>query len=184
MKKIGIYSGVFDPIHHGHINFAQKARNQLGLDKVYFMAEAKPRRKNEASDIRHRLNMIWLALKDVSHLELLPLEHSIFTVSETLPWLENKFKDAELHMLMGTDLFNFVHTWPGFDSLKHRTQFVIGQRAGQSSAQMTSIPHHAITTELAELASTTVRGLQRAQLPTMVPDSVAQYISAQKLYQT
>lgn len=183
-KKIGIYSGVFDPIHHGHINFAQKAHNQLGLDKIYFMAEPKPRRKASPSDVRHRLNMLWLALKDFSHLELLPLDHHVFTVSETLPWLETKFKDAELHLLMGTDLFNFVHTWPGFDSLKHRAKFVVGQRAGQSSAEVTSIPHHSITTELAELASSKVRLAHPREHLTMVPEPVAQYISAQNLYQS
>lgn len=182
MKKVGIYSGVFDPIHHGHISFAQKARHQLGLDKVYFMAEPKPRRKAEPSDIRHRLNMLWLALKDISHLELLPLDHHVFSVDETLPWLEKKFKDAELHLLMGTDLFNFVHTWPGFDSLKRRTQFVVGQRAGESSQAITAIPHHIVTTELNDLASSNVRKLQPAELPAVVPDTVADYITTQQLY--
>lgn len=182
MKKVGIYSGVFDPVHHGHISFAQKARRQLGLDKVYFLPEPQPPHKSGASDIRHRLNMLWLALKDATHLELLPLEHHKFTVNETLPWLENKFKDAELHLLMGTDLFKSVHAWPGFDVLKNRVQFVVGQRDGDSSADITAIPHHAVTGSLPDLASSQVRGAHASEHLTLVPEPVAQYIAAQSLY--
>lgn len=182
MKKVGIYSGVFDPVHHGHISFAQRARHQLGLDTVYFLPEPKPGHKADASDIRHRLNMLWLALKDTAHLELLPIEHHRFTVQETLPWLEQKFKDADLHLLMGTNLFKSVHAWPGFDSLKQRVQFVVGQREGESSADITAIPHRIVTTELADLASTNVRQAHTSEHLTLVPESVAQYITAQNLY--
>lgn len=183
MKKVGIYSGVFDPIHHGHISFARKAVHELGLDKVYFMAEPNPRRKSSPSDIRHRLNMLWLALKDVPELELLPLDHSKFTVKETLPWLEQKFEDAELHLLLGTDLFKFVHSWPGFETLKHKVQFVVGQRTGDSSAEVSAIPHQPITASLADVSSTHARSLGADELPGVVPETVAKYITTNSLYQ-
>lgn len=182
MKKVGIYSGVFDPVHHGHISFARKAARELGLDKVFFMPEATPRRKHNPSSIRHRLNMLWLALRDHDNLELLPHEHEQFSVQETLPWLEEKFKDAELYLLMGTDLFSKVHEWPGFESLKDRVKFVVGQRQGESSEHITSIPHQAISTELAHVASTDVRQASSTELPALVPDTVAQYIDTEQLY--
>ncbi len=182
MKKVGIYSGVFDPVHHGHISFARKAAHELGLDKVFFLAEPKPRRKSNPSDIRHRLNMLWLALKDVPELELLPLDHHQFTVHDTLPWLEEKFANSELHLLMGTDLFSHLHTWPGFEALKDRVNFVVGQRAGESSKDITMIPHHPLEAGLSEVSSTQARNLGVAELPSLVPEPVAHYISAQKLY--
>lgn len=182
MKKVGVYSGVFDPVHHGHISFARKAKHELGLDKVYFLVEPKPRRKDTVSDIRHRLNMMWLALQDWPELELLPLDHHQFTVRETLPLLEQKFKEAELHLLMGTDLFKFIHTWPGFEALQKKVQFVVGQRAGESSKNIQALPHQVVTTDLSELSSTNVRSLTASQLPAAVPDPVAQYIASQRLY--
>lgn len=181
MKNIGIYSGIFDPIHHGHISFAQKALKELGLDKVYFLVEPKPRRKTRQSDIRHRLNMAWLALNQERDLELLPLEHATFSVAETLPWLEDKFKDAKLHMLMGTDRFMDVHNWPGYEQLKSKVNFVVGQRAEQDSSNI-PIEHDQIKTSLSDLASTNIRGLDRAQLATAVPADVARYISVNQLY--
>ncbi|MCA9332160.1 adenylyltransferase/cytidyltransferase family protein, partial [Candidatus Saccharibacteria bacterium] len=45
MKKVGIYAGSFDPIHKGHIALAEQAIQQCGQDKVFFMVEPRPRRK-------------------------------------------------------------------------------------------------------------------------------------------
>jgi nicotinate-nucleotide adenylyltransferase len=181
MKKIGIYSGIFDPVHHGHISFAQKAMKELGLEKVYFMVEPTPRRKTKQSDIRHRLNMMWLALRDQPGLEMLQSDHETFSVAETLPWLEEKFEDAKLHLLMGSDRFMNIHTWPGFESLKSKVDFVVGQRAGDDTSPI-PIDHHAMTTGLSDLASSNIRNLSTDQMSTVVPDNVAQYIKAEQLY--
>ncbi len=181
MKKVGIYSGVFDPVHHGHISFARRAARELGLDIVYFTPEPRPRRKQNPSDIRHRLNMLWLALQDIPELELLPLDHHQFTVRETLPLLQEKFPGTKLHLLLGTDLFKYIHTWPDFETLQRQVRFVVGQRDGNSSAD-SPIAHHAIGTQLSDLTSTSARQRQASQLAGLVPDPVAQYISAQQLY--
>ena len=181
MKKIGIYSGIFDPVHHGHISFAKKAMQELGLDKVYFMVEPTPRRKTEQSDIRHRLNMMWLALRDQPGLELLHSGHQTFSVAETLPWLEEKFEDAKLHFLMGSDRFMKLHTWPGFEQLQSKVNFVVGQRAGHDTSNI-PIEHQPVSTGLADLASSGVRDLPGAEMATVVPDTVAQYIQAEQLY--
>jgi nicotinate-nucleotide adenylyltransferase len=180
-KKIGIYSGVFDPVHHGHISFAEKALHELGLDKVYFLVEPEPRRKPHSSGVRHRLNMVWLALREHKDLELLPLDHPTFSVKETLAWLEEKFEDAELHLLMGTDLFQHLPDWPGFDSLKSRVKFVVGQR-GQMDSSQVPIEHQAITAELPDLASSDIRQLPAEEMASAVPDNVAKYIKAEQLY--
>ncbi len=181
MKKIGIYSGIFDPVHHGHISFAQKALKELGLDKVYFMVEPNPRRKDKASDIRHRLNMMWLALRDQPGLEMLHSDHQTFSVAETLPWLEEKFQDAKLHFLMGSDRFMKLHSWAGFEQLKSKVDFVVGQRDEQDTSDV-PIDHQPIRAALSDLASSNIRSLSASQMATAVPDNVAKYIKAAQLY--
>lgn len=180
MKKVGIYSGVFDPVHHGHISFARKAAHELGLDKVFFMPEARPRRKENPSDIRHRLNMVWLALQEHANLDVIHHHHEQFSIKETLPWLEQKFKDAELHLLMGTDLFDMVHTWPDFEQLKNQVKFVVGHRDGHLITR--DIAHHPVTTDLSALSSTIVRDAGSFAQAALVPDQVAQYIRHHQLY--
>lgn len=181
MKKVGIYSGVFDPVHHGHISFARTAAHELGLDKVFFMPEASPRRKQDSSDIRHRLNMLWLALKDHHNLELLHHDHEQFTIKDTLPWLEEKFKDSELHLLLGTDLFNMLHTWPDVEHIRDRLKFVVGHRHDQPAEHFITADH-AIKTDLSALSSTIVRDAGAFAQKALVPEPVAKYIAAQQLY--
>jgi nicotinate-nucleotide adenylyltransferase len=51
MKKIGIFAGTFDPIHEGHVAFAQAVLADLSLDKIYFLPERQPRRKTNVGKI-------------------------------------------------------------------------------------------------------------------------------------
>ena len=37
MKRIGIFGGSFDPVHHGHIHLATLAKEAAHLDQVWFL---------------------------------------------------------------------------------------------------------------------------------------------------
>jgi nicotinate-nucleotide adenylyltransferase len=181
MQKVGIYSGVFDPIHHGHVAFAKKAAEQFGLDTVYFMVEAQPRHKTGVTDHRHRLNMTWLALQEQPPLELLVVDQPTFTVADTLPQLQRRFANAKLYMLLGADAWNAVQNWPDFERLADVMQFVVGEREGYDLTSPHQ-PAHIITSNPSHLTSTMARQANPGVLTDVVPTTVAQYIATNRLY--
>src|SRR5581483_3364510 len=88
MKRIGIYSGVFDPVHAGHIGFALQAVERAGLDKVYFLPERRPYHKQGVEHFGHRVAMLKRATRPHPALSVLELEDISFTVERTLPKLQ------------------------------------------------------------------------------------------------
>lgn len=133
MKKVGIYSGTFDPVHEGHLAFAREAIKQCNLDKVFFLVEPRPRRKQGVKAFEHRVEMVRLAIKDEPKLGSIVLGQQRFTPTDTLPVLQERFKDAELHMLMGDDMLAHFADWPHVEELIENIQFVIGVRAYSES---------------------------------------------------
>jgi nicotinate-nucleotide adenylyltransferase len=128
MKKIGIYSGTFDPVHNGHIAFVLEAIEQNRLDKVYFLPEPRPRRKQGVKAFEHRTAMVSIAIEPYDKLGMIILEQARFTPERTLPVLLERFRGAKLCMLMGDDMLDHFVTWRGVENLMSSLSFVIGLR--------------------------------------------------------
>ncbi len=64
MKKIAIYGGVFDPVHHGHLILAREAGEMLGLEKIIFVpAAVSPFKQSPAASAKMRLSMLQAAIE-------------------------------------------------------------------------------------------------------------------------
>ena len=116
--KIGIYGGTFNPPHLGHMAAAQAAGAALGLDKLLLIPAAIPPHKALPSGTppqEERLAMVekWADVMgghvEVSTLEL-EREGKSYT-SDTLRSIRQTYPDAELWLLMGTDMFLTLHLW-------------------------------------------------------------------------
>ena len=116
--RIGIYGGTFNPIHRGHLTAARAAMDVLGLDRLLLIPASVPPHKALPSDTpapEHRLAMVekWAdgmgAGAEVSALEL-EREGKSYT-SDTLRAIRQTYPDAELWLLMGTDMFLTLHLW-------------------------------------------------------------------------
>ncbi len=136
MNKIGIFSGTFDPVHGGHIAFALEAAKRAGLNKAYFLPEAVPRRKDGVTHYAHRVAMLKLALKPYRKLDVLELPDKQFSVKRTLPRIKKLLPDAELYLLIGSDMLEFLNTgqWPDTDLLLAQTKLIVGVRASYEAS--------------------------------------------------
>lgn len=130
-KKIGIYSGTFDPVHKGHIGFALEAIRTAGLDIIYFMPDMIPYRKEGVTHYAHRLAMLKLALRPYPNLRVLEVSDKQFTIAKTLPKLKRLFPHDQLHMLMGTDVVEGLRGghWPYSERLLDAVTIVVGVRS-------------------------------------------------------
>jgi nicotinate (nicotinamide) nucleotide adenylyltransferase len=131
MKRVGIFSGTFDPVHKGHIAFALQAIKEAKLDEIYFIPEAKPRRKEGMTHYAHRLAMLEIALKPYQTLKTLELQDKQFSVNKTMPRLKVRFKKTELYLLIGSDSamhLSDVKQWPNADALLKEIGLIVGLR--------------------------------------------------------
>ena len=118
--KIGIYGGTFNPPHLGHMEAARSAIAALELDKLILIPAAIPPHKQlpeETPEGEHRLAMTKLMadtmrlpkVVEVSAMEL-EREGKSYTV-DTLKSIREQYPDAELWLMMGTDMFLTLQHW-------------------------------------------------------------------------
>lgn len=130
MKRIGIYPGTFDPIHAGHIAFAQEAMRTCKLDEVIFLPEHSPRYKTGVTDIIHRTALIRLATQDMPQLSVEILSSLQFSVKDTLQELRALRSNARLTLLVGSDVAQTLSSWQNVNTLLRDLSLVIGIREG------------------------------------------------------
>ena len=118
--KIGIYGGTFNPPHLGHQAAAEAAVKLLGLDKLILIPAAIPPHKElprSTPDGVHRLEMTrkmadaleCSRLVEVSDMEMKRQGKSY--TADTLRQIHEQYPEAELWLLMGTDMFLTLHLW-------------------------------------------------------------------------
>lgn len=136
MRRIGIFSGSFDPVHSGHVAFARAAIRRGELDTVYFAPESHPRRKSGVTHIAHRIAMLKLALAEEPDVEVLELPDKHFSVSKTLPRLKKLFPETERYYLAGSDMLEHMHEWPLVEQLLRDIGLIIGRRGSASASDV------------------------------------------------
>lgn len=194
MKRIGIYSGTFDPVHEGHMAFAGEALTQCGLDKIFFLVEPRPRRKQGVKAFEHRVEMVRLAIEHEPHFGVIIADEKRFTVLETLPKLQQRFAGAELYMLMGDDMLDHFDSWPHVELLMQEINFAIGLRAYDRSTvrqrlgviqevRATSMHYKLFQATQPQFSSSKIRQMIKGNhTPAGLAPAVLAYIKANSLY--
>jgi nicotinate-nucleotide adenylyltransferase len=187
-KRLGIFGGTFDPVHHGHLILARDAVEHFELDGMIFIpAAVSPHRiacPPVASSIG-RVEMLKLALKgeplfaiDECEIHRPPPSYTFDTVTD----VKSRYPDAQLHLLIGADQFSGLPAWHRFAELRSLVTFVIFTRAN-AAGEIFDTGHPTLRRRVdisaTELRKRVASGLS---LRYLVPGAVANYIENHQLY--
>jgi nicotinate-nucleotide adenylyltransferase len=142
MRRIGIFSGTFDPVHIGHIDFAAAAVEACKLEKVLLLPERIPREKSVVAPYEDRKAMLELAIRDDQKLEVGPEFDACFTVGQTLPKIVNMYPNAQIVFLLGSDVVKtFAYRWQGLKEFLQTVELCIGLRSSDTMESVIAILH-------------------------------------------
>jgi nicotinate-nucleotide adenylyltransferase len=134
--KIGLFGGSFDPVHLGHLMLAQTAREEAGLDRLFFIPAGQSPFKPDSkpASAAERLRLLRLALAGQTNCEVDDQEiqrgGTSFTIDTVRAYAE-KFPGAELLYLIGADQIGLLHLWREATELARMVQFLVVPRPGQ-----------------------------------------------------
>lgn len=191
MKRVGIYSGTFNPVHSGHISFALQAAEAANLERVYFMPERYRQHKTDVAHFAHRVAMVRQATKPHRNLALIENSDVSFSVEKTLPKLKSRFQGSRLVFLMGSDSLRHLSSWPHVERLLKTSELVIGIREGDAglvakwTAQLPTQPKklYLLDSYAPSVSSTKIReALRRQEEAEGILPSVRRYSDRNWLY--
>jgi nicotinate-nucleotide adenylyltransferase len=184
LKKIAIYGGTFDPVHHAHLILAREAIETVGLEKVILVPAAISPLKKAApvASGEVRLAMLQAATKcepefevDECELRRLPPSYTIDTVEE----IRRREPDAVIYCLIGEDNVEQLPLWHRFAELEKMVRFVVLDRSGKQPRHFYKVISRRIDISATEIRQ---RVAQSESIRYLVPGSVEEIIQREKLY--
>ena len=133
MKKTGIMGGSFNPIHVGHLEIAECAWKEYGLDEILFIPNYCPPHKDssEMLDAKSRLDMVKLAIQGhpnytVTDREIQKggLSYTYLTINE----LKAEEPDTEFYFLMGADSLADFRKWSHAEVIASKCHILAAMR--------------------------------------------------------
>ena len=200
MVKIGIYGGTFNPPHTGHLHAAKQAVQILGLDKLLLIPDRIAPHKEipvGSPTPEQRLQMLCIAAVGEPKMEVSDIELKRDGPSYTYLTIESlraMYPDAELILLMGTDMFLSFHTWREPERiLKHASigVFYRGEKGEKEKilTQKASLEAQGAKVELVENQILSISSTQLRRLIAFhcadgfLPAGVGDYICENGLYE-
>jgi nicotinate-nucleotide adenylyltransferase len=188
--RIGIYGGSFDPVHLGHLLVAQAAREELSLDRLFFVPAAQSpfKPQSEPAPADQRLRLLRLALAGQSDCEVDDQEIARGGISYTVDTVRSygrRFPAAQFFYLIGADHVRQLPLWREADTLARLVEFVVIARPGEVMAPLPEpFRGRPLQGFPLGLSSSQIRARVRAGLALdgLVPPFVAEAICRSRLY--
>ncbi len=193
MKRIGIFGGTFNPVHHGHLINIELIKERFSLDLVLFIPAKIPVHKQISGPVEpsDRLRMVELAIDGYPGFSVSSIEIDRCSPSYTITTLEElkiSYPCEELILIIGSDSFNELDTWREYEKIIYEYSLIVMLRNGNevlrddlfSAAKKVDIHRESMI----EISSSIIRERVKQGLPIryMTTDSVIEHIMAKGLY--
>lgn len=192
--RVGIMGGTFDPVHQGHLLAAELAREEAGLDEVWFMPSFVPPHKanGAAAAPDERLEMVRLAVEGHPFFRVTDVEirkgGTSYSV-DTIKLLTDKHPNVDFSYIIGADMVMYLPRWHRIGDIVRQIGFIGLSRPGyeldpeqlpeEIRSKVTLVPMVRM-----ELSSTDIRRRlgEGRTIRYMVPERVRAYIEGRGLY--
>lgn len=132
---IGLFFGSFNPIHEGHVHFAEQCLLRLELDEVIFIpsCDSYPKASNRAASSMRRADMCEIAVRCVPGLSVSNVEAKSDRPCFTVDTVANNWGNNEgrIYLLMGEDTYRGLDRWYKANELRRRCRFAVARRTGK-----------------------------------------------------
>lgn len=188
VPHIGVFGGLFNPPHVGHLSLCQEAAWQLGLERVVLVPTGRPSHRaapRETPEMRLRLAQaaaIGNPMFTVSRLEIDRVGPS-YTV-DTLRELSDRYPGSSLHLLIGADQLAVMDSWHEPASIIELARLAAALRPGTDVSRVAVPNLDWVEMPQIGISSSLVRERVRDGRPIryFVPDAVRELIEAEGLY--
>ena len=186
--RIALFGGTFDPVHNAHLTIAREAAARFHVDRVLFVTAGNPPHKapGATTSFEHRHRMVELACAGQrgfapSRLEEGPgRSYSIETIEKVTRTLAPGDK---LFFLIGADAFAEIATWRRSADVIAAVEFIVVSRPGYDYPVPPGARVHRLETLALPVSSSRIReSFQNGSVIENVPEPVAAYARARKLY--
>jgi nicotinate-nucleotide adenylyltransferase len=178
LKRLGLFGGSFDPIHHGHLILARCAQEQLKLDELWFIPSAQSADGKRLSPAELRLKWLKAALRPergfhvwTGELERGGVSRSIDTVRD----LRAQLGDAvQFFWLLGEDQARRVPQWKEPVALAKEVTFGVFARPGNGRRKRLLKGLIPLSAPLLDISSSEIRRRAKEKRPLtgLLPESI------------
>lgn len=195
--KIGIMGGTFNPIHNAHLMIAEFAREQFGLDCVWFMTSGNPPHKRNLTivDAHIRQEMVSLAIDKNPYFKVCDYEverREYSYTANTLSEFSQRYPDDEFFFIIGSDSLCQLNTWYKPEIIARLCTILVFSREGNHGLEQIAEKYrHSIGADIRiigapifDISSSLIRARVKEgrSIRYMVCDEVNEYIRRHGLY--
>lgn len=188
--KIAVFGGAFNPPHIEHINMI-KFLLASGFDKVVIVPSNNPPHKKPITSFNHRVNILKLAISDITNVTICELEGESKNVHysvDTIPLLEKLY--GKFSFVIGGDSLIDFHKWKSPEQIVKMCELAVFYRGGnkkkfedayrmwtERGAKIKVLEY-----QPSNISSTRIRYAIECGNFECIGDSVAEYIRVNKIF--